>query len=176
MTRMRQNEEFKNSDELDEGPSPLKKKRKLVEVQSLDDTSTHMILPMIESIMNRSFPFKAKIACLTAIVEIISEDLNACKYLAKKDVIDEIANIADKIIFKVGIQPDKDLDILAKILVKVSGTSTEGKKLIQEMKMPISSLERLKKEMKKFEMDSNPEQFAFDSDHIKKVKNEIDDL
>ena len=109
--------------------------------------------------------------CLIKIDALIADDSNASQFLIKKDVIDEISNIADKIIFKVGNQPDKDLTLVAKILATINGTA-EGRKLICEMKMAHKALERLKTEMKKFENNSNEIQFAFDSDHSRKVKTE----
>ena len=148
---------------------PVSKKRKFTEIQSNDES--HMAMPIIESLLNRSFPFEAKIGCLITIDALIADDSNASQFLIKKDVIDEISNIADKIIFKVGNQPDKDLTLVAKILATINGTA-EGRKLICEMKMAHKALERLKTEMKKFENNSNEIQFAFDSDHSRKVKTE----
>ena len=108
----------------------------------------------------------------------ILEDWNTSKFLIKKDVIEEVAMIASEIISSAGNHQNNDLDVIAKILVKIS-KSTEGKKMVNEiieMKMCQSSLDIMKSTMKKFEDEPTPQQFAFDSesDHWrKKVKTEI---
>ena len=150
------------------------KKRRLdnTEPSGTSGNCDQTIMPLIESFLNRSFPFEAKIGCLIAINAMITENPSHCQNLLKKDIVDEIANLADKIIFKVGKQPDKDLTVIAKILAKIC-ESSEGEKLFSDIKMPFSTMEQLKSEMKMFETSSSPVQFAFDSDHSRKVKTEI---
>ena len=150
------------------------KKRRLdiVEPSESSGNCDQTIMPLIESFMNRSFPFEAKIGCLIAINAMIAENPSHCQSMLKKDIVDEIANLADKIIFKVGKQTHKDLSVIAKILAKIC-ESSEGEKLFSDIKMPFSTMERLKSEMKIFERASSPVQFAFDSDHSRKVKTEI---
>ena len=161
-------EEFSAED----GP-PATKRRRIDDAHGSQDDSNHMLIPFIESFMNGSMPFEAKIGCLIAINALISEDETTCQYLTKKDIIHEIANLADKIIFKVGNQPDKNLEVIAKILFKISNVSDEGKKLIRDIRLAHRALERLKNELRSAERDLNPEHFAFDSDHCRKVKTEV---
>ena len=63
--------------------------------------------------------------CLIAINAMITENPSHCQSLLKKDILDVISLLADKIIFKVGKQPDKDLSVIAKILAKIC-ESSEG--------------------------------------------------
>ena len=155
-----------------ENQASKKRRLDLSEPSGISETSDQTIMPLIESFLNRSFPFEAKIGCLIAINAMISEKPSHCQSLLQKDIVNEIANLADKIIFKVGKQPDKDLSVIAKILAKIC-ESSDGEKLFGDIKMPFSTMERLKSEMKIFESESSPVQFAFDSDHSRKVKTEI---
>ena len=61
--------------------------------------------------------------------------------------------------------------MIAKILATIFEFS-EGKNLLDEVRLPPSTMERLKTEMKCFQKNSNPEHFAFDSDHSRNVKTE----
>ena len=166
-SKMKQHED--TSEHSGEDGPPAAKRRKIDNAHCSKDDSNHMVNPLIESFMNRSMPFEAKIGCLIAINALISEDDTTCHFLTKKDVIDEIGIVANQIIFKVGKQPDKNLDVIAKILSMVNLTD-EGKKLIQDIRMPHSALVRLKNEMRREESDLNPGNFAFDSDLCRKVK------
>ena len=150
-------------------PSSSKKRKVDHTESSVDDGQ--MVLPLINSFMNRSFPFEAKIGCLISINALISEKFDICHHLLKTEFVEEIANMADKIIFKVGSQQDKDLSMIAKILAKIFEFS-EGKNLLDEVRLPPSTMERLKTEINCFQKKCNPEHFAFDSDHCRKVKTE----
>ena len=102
--------------------------------------------------------------CLSAIEVIISEDPDARNQIAEKKVIDEIANLVTETVSKGEHNQNKDLGIIAKILTKLKSTN-EGKKLIGEMKLSFDTFEKLKAEMKKFEVHPDPSHFAFDSNH-----------
>ena len=160
-----------------ENHASKKRRMDLTKLSGSSETCDQTIIPLIESFMNGSFPFEAKIGCQIAINAMITETPSQCQSMLKKDIVDENivdenANLADKMIFKVGKQPDKDLSAIAKIIAKIN-ESSEGEKLFGDIKMPFSTMERLKSEMKIFESASSPVQFAFDSDLSRKVKTEI---
>ena len=117
------------------------KKRRidLTEPSGSSESCDQTIIPLIESFMNGSFPFEAKIGCQIAINAMITETLSHCQSILKNDIVDENANLCDKIIFKVGKQPDKDLSVIAKILAKIN-ESSEGEKLFGDIKMPFSTM------------------------------------
>ena len=113
--------------------------------------------------------YSRKVMCLSAIEVIISEDPDARNHITEKEVIDEIANLVTEIASKVEHDQNKDLGIIAKILTKLKSTN-EGKKLIGEMKLSFDTFEKLREEMKKFEVQLDPSHFAFDS--CTKIKHE----
>ena len=86
--------------------------------------------------------------------------------------MDEIAIVADKIIYQAGDQPNEHLSVIAKILVKINASS-DGQKLFSDIIMPYNTLERLNHEMKKFESTLSTEQCGFESEVNIKVKTEI---
>ena len=95
------------------------------------------------------------------------KDVNVCNCLVKKDIIEEIAKLAEN----VENQP-KELNVIAKIFSQLNGID-KGRELIGEVRMPIRSYEKLQAEMKKFEV--NPEDFVFSSEEStsKRIKSEI---
>ena len=171
-------ENFQDLVEAVEGPSTSRKRKLDDPAYQNGGNKPHLVMPIIQTVLNPSVPFEAKIGCLTAIHAFILEDRNTNKLLIKKDVIEEVAMIASQIILSTGNHQNIDLDVIAKILVKIS-KSAEGKKLVNEiteLRMTQSSLDTLKTSMEKFEAEPTPEQFPFDSesDHWrKKIKTEI---
>ena len=112
----------------------------------------HLTVPLL----NKYFPMEGKIFCISAIDSLIAKDLEVCDFLVKKDIIDELAVIAKKIIYQVGNQPDKDLATIARILAKVNEIQ-QGKDLINEINLPFGTFNRLKTEIMKFDLTSNQE-------------------
>ena len=90
-------------------------------------------------------------------------------HVTEKEVIDEIANLVTEIASKSEHDQNKYLAIIAKILTKLKSTN-EGKKLIGVMKLSFDTFEKLREEMKKFEVQLDPSHFAFDS--CTKIKHE----
>ena len=112
--------------------------------------------------LDKNASYSRKVMCLSAIEVIISEDPDVRNQITEKKVIDEIANIVTQIASKGEHDQNKDLGIIAKILTKLKSTN-EGKKLIGEMKLSFDTFEKLREEMKKFEVQLDPSHFAFDS-------------
>ena len=143
------------------------------ESKSPDDMSL-IVRNLKETFLKKDSSFSRKITCLSAIDPILSRESNICLQIAEKEVIDEIASLVREIVSRNDVQqnsPNKDLVVIARILAKLNSTS-EGKKLIGDMNLSFSAFEMLKAEMKKFEIDPHPSQFAFDSD-CKRIKKEL---
>ena len=172
------------SDESDTGTAKSRKAIKNVSSQSrssqIDDQTLQkptevsesliLIQPLMESLLNKDFSFHGKITCLSLINTIVDRDSNACKHLVKKEIIDENAILISEIVSREDDSVN-DLEIIAKILAKIKVIS-EGKKLINDMKLSYGAFEMLRSEMKKFEFNARPEQFAFESDSGRKIKTE----
>ena len=135
-----------------------------------------VVQPLLESFMNSNFSRKTKMICLSAIELVIAKDIKACDSILKKEFVDEIANIVEEIVNKECSEVDKDLLVIAKIFAKLEQRNSEGKKLIGGMKMSFSAFDRLRTEMKKVEILSNPGDFAFDSDRNINMKTEVTEL
>ena len=154
-------------DSIDHEPR-IGTKRKFDDLQHTEDV-IEMVQPLVSMFLNTHFPSEGKISCLSAISSLITKDVKVRDYLVKKDIIEDIANLAEK----VENQP-KDLNIIGRIFFQLNGIN-EGKELIGEVRMPIRAYEKLQSEMKKFEVSLNPEDFAFSSEEStsKRIKNEI---
>ena len=72
--------------------------------------------------------------CLSSIEAIISRNPNVCHHIAKKEVVNEIANLVTEIVSNDQNGQNKDFEIIARILAKLNATS-EGEKLISDMKL-----------------------------------------
>ena len=155
-------------EEVDDDGPPRNKRPRLEQVNQ----SERMVSPLLDSFLDTTFTFDSKIACLHGIAGLMLKDSDILKFLVKKEIIDEIANIVIQIVGNSGNEFNKDLSMIAKILSKINAIQ-EGKKLIGEMKMSLSAFEKLQTEMRRFENNPDPRQFAFDSDHSRKVKTEI---
>ena len=134
-----------------------------------------IVQPLKDLFLKKNVGYARKVMCLSAIDLIVSKDPDAKNHIAEKDVIDEIANLVSEIVSKDGYGKNKDFEIIAKILAKLNATS-EGEKLINDMKLSYGSFMKLRNEMKKFEFNPDHTQFAFDSDcsSSKKFKSEFD--
>ena len=121
-----------------------------------------IVQPLKDLFLKKNVGYARKVMCLSAIDLIISKDPDAPNHIAEKEVIDEIANLVTEIASKGEHEQNKDLGIIAKILTKLKSTN-EGKKLIGEMKLSFDTFEKLKEVMKKYEVQSDPSHFAFDS-------------
>ena len=131
--------------------------------QSKSSDGIKSIVQSLKDLFLKNNPsYSRKIMCLSAIEVIISEDPDARNQIAEKKVIDEIANLVTETVSKGEHNQNKDLGIIAKILTKLKSTN-EGKKLIGEMKLSFDTFEKLREEMKKFEVQLDPSHFAFDS-------------
>ena len=142
------------------------KKRKFHE-QSED--VIEMAQPLVKTLLNKHFPTEGKISCLSAISSLITKDAKVCEFLAKKDIIEEMANLCER----VENEPDQ-LKIFARIFSKLNGLK-QGKELIDEVRMPIKAYKKLQDQMKLCEVSENPQDFAFTSEEStsKKIKREI---
>ena len=83
-----------------------------------------------------------------------------------KEVINEIASIVPTIEHG----QIKDFEVIARILAKLNQTG-EGKKLICDMNLSFGAFEKLKAEMRKYELNLDHNQFMFDSES-KSIKKE----
>ena len=136
------------------------------------DENVIFVQPLKDSFLRKDISFQGKMTCLSAIDLFIARDPKACEYVAKKEVIDEIASLVSEIVSKPENVEDTDFAISAKILARMKVTN-EGKKHIGEMKLSFNAFEKLNAEMKKFECNSIPEHFAFDSSLRSKIKGEL---
>ena len=119
-----------------------------------------MVLPLIDCLTEKTFPYKHKIACLHGISAMVCQIPDIVDLLIKKEFMDEIAIIVNLIMSKDSKEYKKDLTIIAKILNKINCVS-EGKKLIEGMKMSKSTLKRLQTTMKIEKwLNPEPKQFA----------------
>ena len=131
--------------------------------QSKSSDGIKSIVQSLKDIFLKNNPsYSRKVMCLSAIEVIISEDPDAMNLILVKEVIDEIANLVTEIASKGEYDLNKDLGIIAKIFTKLKSTN-EGKKLIGGMKLSFDTFEKLKEEMKKYEVQLDPSHFAFDS-------------
>ena len=77
--------------------------------------------------------------CVCAIDSMISRNSETCKYVTKKEIVDELGNLFNEVMSKVGNnENDDDLAMIARILGKVD-VSNEGKKLIGDMNMSFNA-------------------------------------
>ena len=136
---------------------------------SSDDISMN-VRSLKESFLKKDISYFSKITFLSAIDLIMSRETKICSDITKKEVIDEIANLVQEIVSKDSEGHREDLVVIARIVTKLNLTS-EGKKLIGDMNLSFSAFEKLKAEMKKFELNLDPNQFAFDFES-NKIKNE----
>ena len=107
--------------------------------------------------------------CISAIEAMMARNSKVCEYVAKKEVLKEISEITETLVSN--NEDMKDLKMIAKIVVQVERTN-EGKTLVDGMKMSFCAFEKLRNEMKKYTSQSNPGDFAFDSDKSGNVKAE----
>ena len=165
--------------------SPVSKSRKIVPIvkqepidsianEEAEQNSTNVdeigfiVQPMIKSFLNKTISYSGKMLCLSAIETMLSKESTTCNFIAKKEVIDEIAILVSDIVSKDENTQSKDFEPIGKILCKINATEN-GKKLINEMKLSFGAFERLKKEMRKYEFDpaAAQAQFAFESERLK---------
>ena len=148
-----------------------KKKRKIDQVQGDEDQIDHdLAKPLLTTILNKKFPLEAKVKCIEAFEILLVQNLVDLKTLAKKDIIEEFAKVAEA--------SQKNLCIIGRILGKINQLN-DGKKMISEIRMPVGVYEKLKAEMNKTS-EVEPNNFIFTSDsedegkHLKKkIKSEI---
>ena len=115
-----------------------------------DDKVKEMLEPFLKHLLDKNFSSYGKIGCINAIRSLIDKDLNVSEYLNKKEIIDELAHIAETIYKRVGNLANMDFNSVARILAKVN-ESSEGMELIDEMKISFGASKRLFLEMEKFE-------------------------
>ena len=115
---------------------------------------------------NSECSFEKKMVCLCAISAIISRKPKICELIAKKDILNEIAELVETLLDKTEKEHTNDLTMIAKILTKIE-TSNEGKKLINGMKISFGASDLLRTEMKKLAVIPNPNDFTFDSENLK---------
>ena len=132
-----------------------------------------LVDPAKKLLLKKDIPYLRKMTCLSSIDAILSRDPSVCQHIAKKEVIDEMANLVSEIVSNDQNGQNKDFEIIARILAKLNSTS-EGEKLINDMKLSYGAFMKLRSEMKKFEFNPDHTQFAFDSDSLnsKKIKSE----
>ena len=134
-----------------------------------------IVKPTKELFLKKTVSYSLKMTCISSIDAILSRNPNVCQHIAKKEVIDEIANLVSEIVSnELQGQSKKDFEIIARILAKLN-TTREGEKLISDMKLSYGAFMKLRSEMKKFEFNPDHTQFAFDSDcsSSKKFKYEL---
>ena len=136
---------------------------------SLEEIAT-LVQPLKESLIDKDNFFTNKMICLSAIDAILSRDRNVCIHIAKKVVINEIASIVREIVPTIEHGQIKDFEVIARILAKLNQTG-EGKKLICDMNLSFGAFEKLKAEMRKYELNLDHNQFMFDSES-KSIKKE----
>ena len=115
-----------------------------------DDKVKEMLEPFLKHLLDKNFSSYGKIGCVNTIRSLIDKGLNVGEYLIKKEIIDELAHIAETIYKRVGNLANKDFENVARILAKLN-ESSEGMELIDEMKMSFGASKRLFLEMEKFE-------------------------
>ena len=137
-----------------------------------------VVQPLLESFMKNDFSQKTKMICLSALEVIIGKDPSACDFVLKKEFFDEIGKIVEDIVSKESgdDEVNKDFEMIAKILAKLERRSSDGKTLVGGMKMSFSAFDRLRTQMKKFELTSNASDYVFDSDQRIKVKTEVTEI
>ena len=148
-----------------------KKKRKIDQVQGDEDQIDHdLAKPLFTTILNKKVPLEAKVKCIEAFEILLVQNLVDLKTLAKKDIIEEFAKVAEA--------SQKNLCIIGRILGKINQLN-DGKKMISEIRMPVGVYGKLKAEMNKTS-EVEPNNFIFTSDsedegkHLKKkIKSEI---
>ena len=148
-----------------------KKKRKIDQVQDDEDQIDHdLAKPLLTTILNKKVPLEAKVKCIEAFEILLVQNLVDLKTLAKKDIIEEFAKVAEA--------SQKNLCIIGRILGKINQLN-DGKKMISEIRMPVGVYGKLKAEMNKTS-EVEPNNFIFTSDsedegkHLKKkIKSEI---
>ena len=158
-----------NSTKNNENSEENHSKRKHVESQNTDDY-VEMVKPLVTTFLNTNFPTEGKISCLSAIYSLMTKDPKVCEFLAKKEIIEEITNLAEKV-----ENEAKDLNVVAKVLSKLNGFE-QGKELFGKIRMPIAIYEKLRTEMKRFEVSKNPEDFAFNSEENSSKKIKIENV
>ena len=149
--------------------------RKRPRIENGQSPIEKVVSPLINSFLDQTFPLETKIACFHAIAALVNKDSNVHEFLVKKVVINEIAKVVGEIVSTAGNinEVNRDLETIAKVL-SIINFNEEGKKMIGEMKMSLTAFQKLQFEMKKFENDSDPRHFAFDSDQrIKKFRSDI---
>ena len=149
-------QEIKNESE----PSTSKKKK-------LDEPPEEMLTivqPLIRTIAQKDLSLDGKMSCMYAIGGMITRNPNVCKYISKKEVVEEIANLVEVVVSNDDIENmEKDFNLLAKILAKIN-EEDEGRKLIGEVKLSFNTFEKLRHEMKEHQKLVDPTgQLEFDS-------------
>ena len=135
-----------------------------------------VVQPILESFLKENFSYQTKMICLIAIEAIIAKDLSACDFITKKEFFAEISKVVENIVSEDSDDLNSDLVLIAKILATIEHRNGEGKKLVGGMKMSFSAFDRLRTEMKKVKIVSNPGDFAFDSDQHVNVKAEFNEI
>ena len=121
----------------------------------------NLILPLKEAFLNKGNTFAVKMTCLASIDVIMLRETKVPTHIAKKEVIDEIANVVGEVVSRTDVEQNKDFAVIARILARLNCTN-EGKNLINNMKLSFGAFEKLKAEMKKFEVDPDSSHFSFD--------------
>ena len=125
---------------------------------------------MTESLLNKDHLFETKMYCVCAIDSMISRNSKTCQYITKKEIVDELGNLYNEVLSKVGNY--EDLAMIARILAKID-LSHEGKKLLGEMNMSFNAFQRLNAEMKKFQFNLDVNDIVFESDDKSRIKSEV---
>ena len=148
-------------------------KEKLSNMVSLNpDDIANFLKSLKTSFFTKDISFNGKMICLSTIDSMITRYPKAIEFVTEKEVIDEIVELVEVIVPKIGNEKSEDLVLIARVLAKIEHTNT-GKKLVDAMKISFSASDKLRNEMKKFKDASNPEDFAFDSENNVKMKAEI---
>ena len=162
--------EFQNSGETSEKNHENEKKttfkrRSQDEFQYSEDP-IDLVKPLVTNLLEKNFPSEEKVTFLTAIFNLITKNSKVCEYMAKKEIVEEITTLAEKVVN----QPN-NLTVIAQVLSKLNGFE-KGKKIFDEIRMPIGVYEKLRTQMKIFEVSESPSDFAFTSDEntSKKIK------
>ena len=121
----------------------------------LADEFAELIQPLKESFLNKNNTFDNKITCLSAIEAIISRETSAYRNIAEIELIDEIAHLVSEIVSRDERDQKNYLEPIAKILAKLNCTN-DGMNLVQNMRLSFGAFEKLKAEMKKFELNPDP--------------------
>ena len=85
-------------------------------------------------------------------------------------IAEEITTLAEK-----DVNQPNNLTVIAQVLSKLNGFE-KGKKIFDEIRMPIGVYEKLRTQMKIFEVSESPSDFAFTSDENPSKKIKIENI